>query len=184
MPYSHPITGSGLYVTITAADKTSVPDINKTLDELDKIADGKVYQLFDADKITDHRHIHYAAANAYYALETGNNISNTLNVETLLYASTQDQIYKAIKAIGVSQKTRRIAILVVSDTVNDELAKQIAHQLGTLDDNLLRLTPEKFDALKQFYGITETALNTINGDEYQALTSLITEKGALIILKR
>ncbi len=184
MPYSHPITGSDLYVTITAANNTHVPDIHQTLGELDKIANGKVYQLFDADKITDHRHIHYAAANAYHAMETGNNISNTLNVETLLYASTQDQIYKAIKAIGVSQKTRHIAVLVVSDTVNDELAKQIAHHLGTLDDNLLRLTPEKFDALKQFYGITETALNTINGDKYQALTSLITEKGALISLKR
>lgn len=184
MPYSHPITGSDLYVTITAAANTHVPDIHQTLGKLDKIADGKVYQLFDADKITDHRHIHYAAANAYHAMKTGNNISKTLNVETLLYASTQDQIYKAIQAIGVNPKTRYIAILVVSKTDNDELAKQIAHHLGTLDDNLLQLTPEKYDTLKQFYGITETAINTVKGEKYHALTSLITEKGALLSLKR
>ena len=114
MPYSYKITGSNLYVTITAATNTEITDINKTLAELDKKVSSTVFQLFDADKIADQYHLYYAAANAYYAMKKGGNISNKLDVETLLYASTQNQISKAIKLIGVSEKTKRIAVVMIS----------------------------------------------------------------------
>ena len=69
MPFSFPISGSNLWVTITAAENIKLNDINETLRKLDQIVEGKIYQLFDADKITDQNHIYYAAANAYYAME-------------------------------------------------------------------------------------------------------------------
>ena len=184
MPYSYPITGSKLYVTITAAENTEIADINKTLSELDKQMEGKIYQLFDAGKITEPNHIYYAAANAYYAMENGSNISNRLDVETLLYASTQNQISKAINLIGVSKKTRHIAIAVISDTQDDPAATLIAEYLGDLNDEILEPSPEKYETLKALYDVTGTAISTVEGDKYKALTSLITEKGALISLKR
>lgn len=184
MSHSYPITDSKLYVTITAAKDTHVEDINKTLAELDQKAEGKIFQLFDADKITEPNHIYYAAANAYYAMENKSNISNRLDVETLLYASTQNQISKAISTIGVSRKTQRIAVAVISEKENDSLAKQIAESLGEIDDSVLEPMQEKYEALKKLYEVSDTAIETIEGDSYKALTSLITEKGTLISLRR
>ena len=184
MPYSYPITDSDLYVTITAAINTEITDINKTLSELDKQVAGTVFQLFDADKITDQYQIYYAASNAQYAMENGSNISNKLDVETLLYASTQNQISKAIELIGVSKKTRRIAIIVISETENDPAATKIAEYLGDPTDQALEPTPEKYNALKTLYEITDAAIETVGGDKYKALTSLITEKSTLIGLRR
>ncbi|MCW4012054.1 MAG: KEOPS complex subunit Cgi121 [Candidatus Bathyarchaeota archaeon] len=184
MSYSYPITDSDLYVTITAAANTKITDINKTLSELDKQVAGTVFQLFDADKITDQHQLYYAAANAYYAMENKGNISNKLEVETLLYASTQNQISKAIKLIGVSEKTQRIAIVVISEQQNDSAASKIAEYLGDVDLKALEMNQTKFEALKNLYEITDTAIETVGCDKYKALTSLITEKSTLISLRR
>jgi len=184
MPYSFTISGSKLWVTITGAENTNIIDINETLSQLDQMNQGKNYQLFDADKITDQYHIFYAAANAHYAMENGRNISNNLEVETLLYASTQNQISQAIKLIGVSKKTTKIAVAVISETENDPATTLIAEHLGNPKDNVLQLTPEKYKALKTLYEIPDTAINTVGGDKNKALTSLITEKSALIGLRR
>lgn len=184
MPYSYPITDSKLYVTITAAENTNITDINKTLSQLDKQVGDTIYQLFDADKIADQNQLYYAAANASNAMENGNNISNKLAVETLLYTSTQSQISKAIQLIGVNKKTKRIAVLVISETENDATAEQIAGILGDQNDEVLKLTQEKYEALKKLYEITETAIETVGCDRYKALTSLITEKSTLISLRR
>lgn len=184
MPYSYKITGSNLYVTITAATNTEIADINQTLSQLDQQLGEKTYQLFDADKIADQHHLYYAAANAYYAMENGGNISNKLDVETLLYASTQNQISKAIKLIGVSEKTKRIAVVVVSEQENDAVAIKIAEYLSDIDDKVLEIDQAKFEALKKLYEITDTAIETVGCDRYKALTSLITEKSTLISLRR
>jgi hypothetical protein len=68
--------------------------------------------------------------------------------------------------------------------MDDPAASQIAEYLGDLNDKILEPSPEKYNALKELYEVTETAIGIIGGDEYKALTSLITEKGALISLKR
>lgn len=184
MPYSYPISDSNLYVTITAVENTGVNDIDETLKQLDEMNKGKIYQLFDADKIADQYHIYYAAANAQYALENGSNISNKLDVETLLYASAQNQISKAIQLIGVNKETKRIAIAVITEKENDSAATKIAQHLGGINDKILDITPEKYGSLKRLYEITETAIETVGCDKYRALSSLITEKSTLISLRR
>ncbi len=184
MPYSYPITDSSLYVTITAAENTEITDINNKLAELDKQVAGTVFQLFDADKITDQYQIYYAATNAYYAMENGSNVSNKLNVETLLYASTQNQISKAIQLIGVSKDTKRVAIIVISEKENDPVVTEIAETLGTPNDGALAMTQEKYEALKRLYDVTDTAIETVGTEPYMALTSLVTEKSTLISLRR
>jgi tRNA threonylcarbamoyladenosine modification (KEOPS) complex Cgi121 subunit len=184
MPYSYPISGSKLWATITAAENIKINNINETLNKLDQIVEDKIYQLFDAEKITDQNHLYYSAANAYYAMENRTNISNKLDIEILLYTSTQSQISKAIKLIGVSSSTQLIAIIVLSGNEDDPTAVKIAHHLGDLNDKVLELNPEKYEALKQLYGITEIAIQTTGYEKYKALTSLITEKSALLSLRR
>jgi tRNA threonylcarbamoyladenosine modification (KEOPS) complex Cgi121 subunit len=184
MPYSYPITHSDLFVTVTGADNVHISDVNLTLNELDKITAGKSYQLFDAEKIVSVNQIYYAAANAYYAFKYGYNISNKLEVETLLYVSTQNQIAKAIKLVGVSKLTKRIAILVISETSNDQLSQKIANYLGELKAHILEMTPSKYEKLKELYGIKEEAVRAVGVDRYEALSSLVSEKSTLISLRR
>ena len=184
MPYSYPITNTDLYTTITAAKNTEIKNINETLKELDKKTDNKIYQLFDANKIAGPLHLYYAAANANYAMENGLNISNRLEIETLLYASTQTQIARAIQTIGVSNKTKDVAIVVISKTMYDQVAVLIAEYLGEIDDTVLDTTPKKYQTLLRLYDVSITAIESVGGDKNKALTSLITEKAALISLKR
>lgn len=184
MPYNYRITGSGLNVTVTGARDTSVQDINETLRGLDRLANGVLYQLFNAEKIAGPNHIYYAAANADYAMRNGLNISNNLNVETLLYAACENQINKAIRLLGVSKKTETVAVAVFYEKDENRLSEAIAANLGTVDDSVLDVTPDKYDSLKELYGITETAIETVGTDRNEALTNLITEKGALLSLRR
>jgi len=171
-------------VTITGARDAKVSDINDTLRKLDGLAKGVKYQLFDAAKVAGPHHIHYAVANADYAMKKGLNISKNLDVETLLYAACENQINKAIKVLGVSNTTDTVGVAVISENVENKLAEAIAANLGTVDDSVLDITPEKYQFLKELYGITETAIETVGSDRNEALTSLIAEKGALISLRR
>jgi len=184
MPYTYRITESKLNLAVTGARDVSVKDINDTLKGLDMLADGVQYQLFDADKIAGPNHIYYAAANADYAMRNGLNISDNLNVETLLYAACENQINKAIRLIGVSKKTEAVAVTVLSKKDEYELSEAIAASLGTVDDSVLDITPVKYESIKELYGITETAIETLGTDKYEALTSLIAEKGSLLSLRR
>ena len=184
MPYNYRITESKLELTVTGARGVSVPDINATLKELDVLADGIQYQLFDADKIAGPNHIYYAAANADYAMRNGLNISDNLNVETLLYVACENQINKAIRLIGVSKKTVTVAVAVLSKKDEYVLSEAIASSLGTVDDSVLDITPEKYESIKELYGITEAAIDTVGADRNEALTGLISEKGSLISLRR
>ena len=105
-------------------------------------------------------------------------------METLLYAACENQINKAIRLIGVSQKTEAVAVAVLSKGDGNELAEVIASSLGPVDDSVLNVTPEKYESIKELYGITETAIETVGSDRNEALTSLIAEKGSLLSLRR
>jgi tRNA threonylcarbamoyladenosine modification (KEOPS) complex Cgi121 subunit len=184
VPYNYRITESKLSLTVTGARDVSVQDINETLKGLDALADGTLYQIFDAAKIAGPNHIYYAAANADFAMRNGLNISDNLNVETLLYAACENQINKAIRVIGVSKKTETVAVAVLSKKGENELSEALAAKLGSVDDSVLDITPEKYESIKELYGITEAAIDTVGADRNEALTSLISEKGSLISLRR
>ena len=178
------ISGSGLRLTITGARDVKVNDIHGTIEMLDELAEGVKYQLFDAGKVAGPNHIYYAATNADYAMGNGINISNNLNVETLLYAACENQINKAIEFLGVSKTTETLAVAIFSKKDENRLAEDIATHLGTVDDSVLEITSEKYESIKGLYEITEIAIETVGSDRNEALTNLIAEKGALLSLRR
>jgi tRNA threonylcarbamoyladenosine modification (KEOPS) complex Cgi121 subunit len=51
-------------------------------------------QVFDADIVASWQHLYFAALNALVAFKNGRNLSKSLAVETVLYASGQRQIKK------------------------------------------------------------------------------------------
>jgi len=68
---------------------TALEEIRATIPDND-------IQFFDGGLIADKEHLEITAINALHAFKTGINISKSLAMETILYASAQRQIAAAI----------------------------------------------------------------------------------------
>lgn len=180
------LTEAALHVAVAGARGVEVGDVDATLDGIKRIASDAAFQLFDAEMVAGWRHLFHAAVNAVHATMQGSAVSNSVEVESILYASCQDQISKAFTLMGLNPQVKNVAILVVSEDSSEaeSLAAEIAERLGWHDDEVLDVTPEKFERLKSIFDVGDEALATVGGDPYEALTSLIVEKGALLPLRR
>jgi len=170
-------------IAVTGITGVEIEDINETLREMDEIKGDTVFQLFNASKIAGWRHLYYSAVSALNAMRAGSAVSNHVEIETLLYASAQDQISKAIKIMGVTPDTKNVALVVISGDP-EETAIRLAQYLGEEDDKVLELDEKKFSYLKESYGITEKALDTLLCERHEALEMLVIEKCALMPLLR
>ena len=57
-------------------------------------------QFFDAELIATQEHLYFAVLNALQAFKNKTNLSKSPSMETMLYASAQRQIQKAINRAG------------------------------------------------------------------------------------
>lgn len=180
------VTDTALHVAVAGARGVDVRDVDATLDEVRQLVGDAAFQLFDAEMVAGWRHLYHAAVNAALAIQRGSAISKSVDVETILYASCQDQISKAFTLMGLSPQVKNVGVLVISEDPSEaeRLAAEIARHLGSPDDEVLDVTPEKFERLKGVFDVNDEALATVGGDPYEALTSLIVEKGALLPLRR
>ncbi|MBN2336297.1 hypothetical protein JXL21_12120, partial [Candidatus Bathyarchaeota archaeon] len=186
MVTSSGITGTGLHLAAAGARGVHVKDVGETLEAVRAVAGDETFQLFDAGIVAGWRHLFHAAVNAYNALSTGEAVSKSLDVETLLYASCQDQISKAFDLMGLNPDVHEVAALVFSEdkSVAEGTASLIVESLGVVDDSVLAVTPNKFSKLKKVFEVGDEALEAVGGNPYDALTSLVIEKGALLPLRR
>ena len=183
---ARPITGSDLHVAIAGARGVRVDVVDDVLRLVQEAAGGHTFQLFDAGMVAGWRHLYHAAVNAAKAVESGTAVSKGLDVETLLYATYQDQIAKAFLLMGVSRSTRAAAVVVFGrdpDAVTGT-AHRAAGALGEQDDGVLQVDEAKFGRLRKVFEVSDASLEAVGGDPHKALTSLIVEKGALLTLRR
>ncbi len=180
------LTEAALHVAVAGARGVEAGDVDVTLEEVRRLAGDAAFQLFDAEMVAGWRHLFHAAVNAVHATQRGSAVSNSVEVESMLYASCQDQISKAFTMMGLNPQVKNVAVLVISEDPSEaeSLAAEIAEHLGSPDDGVLDVTPEKFERLKEVFEVGDEALATVGGDPYEALTSLIVEKGALLPLRR
>jgi len=109
-------------------------------------------------------------------------------METLLYASTQHQIQKAIRTIGIKPHTHNIAIAITSKNVQQiktALQDLTAHLKTKPCNTILNLTPNKIKQIQQTFNITPTMLKTTakNKETNEPLINLIIEKITLLNTK-
>jgi tRNA threonylcarbamoyladenosine modification (KEOPS) complex Cgi121 subunit len=143
------------------------------------------FQFFNSTLIATHEHLYFAVLNAFYAFKNHTNISKNLAVETMLYASSQHQIQKAIQLIGLNVNTSEIAVVIIGET-----AEQVKVALNDLSislqaeccDSVLNLTPEKSMLIKQSFNITPLMLEVAEKSEKTdlILVNLVIEKVALL----
>jgi len=141
-------------------------------------------QFFDAELIATKEHLYFAVLNALQAFKNKTNRSKSLAMETLLYASAQRQIQKAIEFCGVKPKTKNMAAVVIGDDPEQiRRAVQAVSECigGEPDETVLDLPKSKETKIKKAFGITQIELETQkNGSEESAIVNLVIERVALL----
>jgi tRNA threonylcarbamoyladenosine modification (KEOPS) complex Cgi121 subunit len=143
------------------------------------------FQFFDADLIATFEHLYFAGLNALAAFKTKTNISKTPAMESMLYASAQRQIQKAIEHAGIKPESQNMALLIIGDDAEqvESALKLVSKAVGAPpDETVLELTQAKIGKIKKVFGITDIELlSTARAkDDETALVSLIIERIALV----
>lgn len=143
-------------------------------------------QIFDANQVANQQHLYFATLNALKASQDKLNISSSLAVEVLLYASGQRQIQKSVDMLGVKPKTRDAAILIIADDEDEaeETLTKVSKTIGgKFDDSVMEVTAEKYSSLKSLFEISDCEIEAKTEGkkpEKEALIYLIIERGALL----
>jgi KEOPS complex subunit Cgi121 len=177
------IKGSQLFVAI-GGFKTRVSDPKALVKTVSEATAPHPVQIMDADKVAGCDHLFMAAVNAVKSTETGLAVSKSITVEAILYASAQDQITKAIALLGVTAKSKAVALMVFapSKAEVEGAYRKAANILGEEDDSVLEIDDAKAASLRKTYGIKDVELKAAGG--LIALGRLVVERGALLSLRR
>jgi len=185
------IEGFGKYIAITGFRNVKLANVEELFSIVRKEINTTVeIQFFDAKFVATWQHFYFAVLNASTAFKNKENISKSLAMETMLYASAQRQIRKAMKLLGIKSDTSEIAALIIGEkleTVKSALSVISAHINAHPDDTILELSEEKMKAIQKAFGISDVELETVTkrGEDLdEALKSLIIERMALLSTQR
>jgi tRNA threonylcarbamoyladenosine modification (KEOPS) complex Cgi121 subunit len=143
-------------------------------------------QFFDAALVATWEHLYFAVLNAIMNLKGPRGISMSVAVETVLYASAQRQIQKAIDFIGLKPDSKNAAVVVICE--NAESAKAGLEAASKLvgaepDESVLELSKVKITRIKRAFDITNAELCSAMArgvSDEQAIVDLVVERVALL----
>jgi len=177
------------FIATAGFKNVKITDINGFLEHVRReVTEGHV-QFFDAKLIAGQQHLYFAALNALKAFEKKSNISSSLAIEALLYASAQRQIRKAVDTLGVKQDSSQVAVLIIAENRQgiDDCLKVVSRLIpGERDDAVLELTDEKIGGIKKLFGISDLEIEAKlrrKGLEREALADLVIEHMALLAIQ-
>ncbi|MGQ9530821.1 MAG: KEOPS complex subunit Cgi121 [Candidatus Bathycorpusculaceae bacterium] len=176
----------GKYAIITGFKNVKIGDAEKFLATIQREKSSKVdVQFFDAKFVATWQHLYFAALNALTAFKNEENISKSLAMETLLYASAQRQIRKAMEILGIKPTTSEMAVLIIGEkptTVKSALGIVSRRVKAKHDEAVLDLSKEKIALIQKTFGISELELKTVmkKDDLEDALKKLVIERMALL----
>jgi len=142
-------------------------------------------QFFDADLVATQHHLYFAVLNALQAFRNKTNISKSLAVEAMLYASAQRQIRKAIQRCGIKSETSRMAVVVIGEKPAEIefLLEAIAVCVGAeRDEAVLEMSEAKLEKIMEAFQVKAEEVKTMmkNGNLDEAVVSLVVERVALL----
>lgn len=146
-------------------------------------------QIFNADGVATWQHLYFAALNALTAFKNKMNISKSIAMETMLYASAQRQILKATGILGVKPSSTEIAILIIGEkpeALELALSKISKHIKAKEDETVLELTDEKAAYVQRLFNISNQELSAVakRHETKKALVDLVIERMALLATQR
>lgn len=141
-------------------------------------------QFFDAELIATQEHLYFAVLNALQAFKNKTNLSKSPAMETMLYASAQRQIQKAIERCGIKPQTKSMAVVFIGED-----PKQIENALDAVtksvgsepNGSVLEMTKNKEAKIRKAFEITDEELKIMeNGNQKKAIANLVIERVALL----
>jgi tRNA threonylcarbamoyladenosine modification (KEOPS) complex Cgi121 subunit len=145
-------------------------------------------QILDAKFVAGFEHIFFAVLNALNSFKSGLNLSRSLAIEVLLFASGQDQIKRAIEVLGVKLSTCDVALVIIADSRDEALLtlKAISEALNwEADQKVIDLTNEKISHIIDAFGVSDLELEASMRDTVgNALKNVLIERAALLIAQR
>ncbi len=142
-------------------------------------------QFFDAQLIATQEHLYFAALNALQAFQNKTNISKSLAMEAMLYASAQRQIKKAIQRCGIKPETTSMAVIIIGEDPIQlkTMLEAISMYVGVEpDEKVLEISNFKEHKIIETFQITDEELKTVmkNGNREEAVVDLVIERVALL----
>ncbi|MGB9713741.1 MAG: KEOPS complex subunit Cgi121 [Candidatus Bathyarchaeales archaeon] len=181
-----PIEEFAKYMAITGFKNVKIKDVEEFLEKINREKPASVdVQFFDAELVATWQHLYFAVLNALTAFKNKQNISKTLAIEIMLYASAQRQIRKAMELIGIKPNLSKIAVIAVGEdpeTVKTAVSTVLKHANAKQDDGVLELTDAKMKEVQRVFGISDVEIETVaEGDDLKgALVDLVIERMALL----
>ena len=180
------IEETGSYLEITGFSNIVIGDSKEFLKRIFKEQQQHVWvQFFDAGIVATWQHLHFAVLNALLAFKNERNISKSLAMEAMLYASAQHQIVRAIDLMGVKSDSANVAIVLIGespDSIKAVLA-EISEVIGAeCNETVLELSKNKVHRIREAFHFTEKELKAVieKGNFEQALVKLVIERIALL----
>jgi KEOPS complex subunit Cgi121 len=180
------IEEAGKYLEITGFRNLSIEDAEDFVKAARKGVPQSIWvQFFNAELVATWQHLYFAVLNALLAFKNKSNISKSVAMEAMLYASAQRQIRKAIELIGVKCASANVAVVVIgesAESVESVLSAVSKHVGKETNDSVLELSKEKLHSIREAFGITKTELETVmeKDNDMDALVNLVIERVALL----
>jgi len=180
------IEESGKYVAITGFRSAKIKEIAEFFKVIRKKAPSNAdIQFFDAKLVATWQHLYFAVMNAETAFQNRQNISKTLAMETMIYASAQRQIRKAMELLGIKPVSSNIAVVIVGEEqkiVKSALTVVSKYVDAQEDETVLELSNEKARIIQKSFEISNVELKIMmkKGNLENALTDLVIERMALL----
>jgi KEOPS complex subunit Cgi121 len=142
-------------------------------------------QFFNAELVATWQHLYFAVLNAMIAFAQKANISKSLAMETMLYASAQRQIQKAIDLMGVKCSSTNIAVLIVGESFESvhAILSVISKRVGKEpEDMVLKISEDKKEKIRNSFEINAVEFQTVmkKDNDQEALVDLVIERIALL----
>lgn len=178
------------YVAIAGFGNVKIKDVEEFFNMVRREKPSNVeIQFFDARFVATWQHLYFAALNALTAFKNKRNISKSLAMETMLYASAQHQIRKATEILGVKPTTSEMAVLAIGEEPEAvESALQTVSKYVNAQQNftVLELSEKKITLIQKTFEISNLELEAVmgKGGLEKALVNLVTERMALLATQR
>jgi KEOPS complex subunit Cgi121 len=160
--------------------KITVDDRNAFLRMIQGIARSYSTHIvcFDADKLAGRDHAEAALQHAQHSFFSERPISNSFEMEALLFAAGSRQCLVAA-LFGIQEGENRT--FVCSYPVNEEVWKELSHHMHFVTETWGEMTPDKEARLMILFGITQEELDMVGRDR---LKDLLLECIALLHVNR
>ena len=174
----------GKYVEITGYKNIAFDKAEAFLKTNRKQTQNVDLQFFDAELIATDEHLYFAVLNALQAFKNKTNHSKSPAMETILYASAQRQIQKAIERSGIKPQTKNLAVAIIGEDPK-HVQETLEHLTKTLgrepDEKVLEMKKTKEATIKKAFEIQKEELKIMeNGDPKKAIVNLVIERIALL----